>query len=272
MARKVEAGTFKSEPPPAAESEELQLRKQHKQETTKRRSQSAPVPKLAATSKAAATAVPAPKLKAKSKAEAKQKGKGKRPESAPPATGHARTRIVTVDPQYVCKAGECAAGFLAFCKSSRGMQVLVIRDRRTGNWSVPKGAVKAGEKLVGAASREVEEETGLDPELLAFFHDDNAVEFQGSRGSIFLIIARYKGEILPNRGWIVQDPDVDQAVWMGIEGVNRVSMLDVYREAIDLGLERYQEHYDPREEPVILYDWEEEQEARAHAAREQAGP
>ena len=47
----------------------------------------------------------------------------------------------------------------------RGESVLLVRQRRSGYWSLPGGKVERGESLDRAAIRETREETGLDVRL-----------------------------------------------------------------------------------------------------------
>jgi predicted NUDIX family NTP pyrophosphohydrolase len=60
-----------------------------------------------------------------------------------------------------------SAGVLLFRQREHGVEVLLIkpggpfwRNKRSGAWMIPKGAVEAGETAAEAALREFEEETG----------------------------------------------------------------------------------------------------------------
>lgn len=44
-------------------------------------------------------------------------------------------------------------------------KVLVVRQRASGKWGIPKGALKVGERLTDAIVREVREETGLNVDV-----------------------------------------------------------------------------------------------------------
>lgn len=63
-----------------------------------------------------------------------------------------------------------SAGLLLFRRAGGVLEVFVAhpggpfwRDRDTGAWTIPKGAVEAGEDLLAAAIREFVEETGITP-------------------------------------------------------------------------------------------------------------
>jgi len=48
-----------------------------------------------------------------------------------------------------------------YCRDGRG-RVLLVRQRESGRWSLPGGAIEPGERPDEAAGREVKEETGLE--------------------------------------------------------------------------------------------------------------
>jgi predicted NUDIX family NTP pyrophosphohydrolase len=63
-----------------------------------------------------------------------------------------------------------SAGVLLFRRRPQGVQVLLVhpggpfwKNKDQGAWSLPKGEVEAGEDLLAAARRELEEELGLTP-------------------------------------------------------------------------------------------------------------
>jgi 8-oxo-dGTP pyrophosphatase MutT (NUDIX family)/phosphohistidine phosphatase SixA len=58
-----------------------------------------------------------------------------------------------------------AAGAVLWRHDGVGIEVAVIHRPKYDDWSFPKGKVKGGEHILLAASREVEEETGVAPRL-----------------------------------------------------------------------------------------------------------
>ena len=58
-----------------------------------------------------------------------------------------------------------AAGAVVCRRSDGGSEVLVVHRPKYDDWSFPKGKLDPGEHLLGAALREVEEETGLSVRL-----------------------------------------------------------------------------------------------------------
>jgi mutator protein MutT len=46
----------------------------------------------------------------------------------------------------------------------RDGKVLIVEERESGKWELPGGKIEAGEDRIEAASRELEEETGVEPE------------------------------------------------------------------------------------------------------------
>jgi len=49
-------------------------------------------------------------------------------------------------------------------------RVLLLRNRSSGKYAFPGGGIEIGETIEVALKREVKEETGLDVEMLRFFH------------------------------------------------------------------------------------------------------
>ena len=65
---------------------------------------------------------------------------------------------------------EVSAGLLMYRLVEGHVEVLLVHPggpffvrRREGVWSIPKGLAESGEDLLGAARREFEEETGIEP-------------------------------------------------------------------------------------------------------------
>ena len=58
-----------------------------------------------------------------------------------------------------------AAGGIIFRETAAGEEVMLVHRKRYGDWTFPKGKLKAGESFQEAALREVREETGCTVQL-----------------------------------------------------------------------------------------------------------
>lgn len=62
---------------------------------------------------------------------------------------------------------QVSAGGVAFRRTSRGAEVVVVRVGSPGRWQLPKGLVASGESPEVAAIRETREEGGVESDLVA---------------------------------------------------------------------------------------------------------
>ncbi len=77
---------------------------------------------------------------------------------------------------------QVVAGFVVYRKTDEGLKFLLLY-RRGNYWNFPKGHFASGEKSLGAALRETEEETGLKPSELRIIPDFKTyVKFHFYRG------------------------------------------------------------------------------------------
>jgi 8-oxo-dGTP pyrophosphatase MutT (NUDIX family) len=61
-----------------------------------------------------------------------------------------------------------AAGGLVWRETAVGKEVLLVRRKRYGDWTLPKGKHECGESMQETACREVQEETGYDVQITGF--------------------------------------------------------------------------------------------------------
>lgn len=89
------------------------------------------------------------------------------------------------------------------------IEVLLIHRSRYDDWSLPKGKAEAGEDAVATARREVEEETGLRPELGP---ELGSVEYRDHRGRDKTV--RYWAmRAGPHSGPFTPNDEVDEIRW-----------------------------------------------------------
>jgi 8-oxo-dGTP pyrophosphatase MutT (NUDIX family) len=114
--------------------------------------------------------------------------------------------------------------------------VAMIATRGRTRWGLPKGAVSAGETSEQAALREVQEETGLDAEIVGLL---DTIEYFFRAGdtlikkSVDFYLMRYAGGTLTP-----QLSEVDDVEWVPLaEGIRRASF-DSERKLLSLALEQ----------------------------------
>ena len=67
---------------------------------------------------------------------------------------------------------EFSAGGIVFRSEPEGILWLVIKPTSDGKWRLPKGQIDKGESSAAAAKREVEEEAGVEAEVLGKIGDE----------------------------------------------------------------------------------------------------
>ena len=112
--------------------------------------------------------------------------------------------------------------------------VAMIATRGRSRWGLPKGAVSPGETSEQAALREVQEETGLDAEIISLL---DTIEYFFRAGdtlikkSVDFYLMRYVGGIMTP-----QLSEVDDVEWVALsEGIQRASF-DSERKLLSLAL------------------------------------
>ena len=94
-------------------------------------------------------------------------------------------------------------------------RVLIVRRARApllGHFSLPGGGVEVGETLAQALARELEEEVGLEAEIVAFNRHVEAIAYEGSRVKTHFVIASFVAR------WTKGEPclsdEVDALEWI----------------------------------------------------------
>ena len=77
---------------------------------------------------------------------------------------------------------EVSAGAVICRKESDGLKFLLIYSKRNSSWGLPKGHLESGETEIGAAGREIQEETGIDDlNFVAGFREEDIYESVSNR-------------------------------------------------------------------------------------------
>ncbi len=125
-----------------------------------------------------------------------------------------------------------AAGGLLWRNSEKGKEIAIIHRERYGDWTLPKGKLKAGEDWQDAAVREVKEETGCDVKVESF-----AGNVTYSVKSIPKIVL-FWNMILIGECLFKPSEEVDQVVWMDIQIALKRLDYDGERELLRTVIER----------------------------------
>lgn len=104
-----------------------------------------------------------------------------------------------------------AAGGLLWRDSARGKEIAVIHRSRYGDWTLPKGKLKTGERWHEAALREVREETGCEVRLGSFAASVSYTINDNPKVVLFWNMA------LVDECDFQQSEEVGQLMWMSVE-------------------------------------------------------
>jgi 8-oxo-dGTP pyrophosphatase MutT (NUDIX family) len=114
-----------------------------------------------------------------------------------------------------------AAGGLLLRQGSGGtLEVVLVHRPAYDDWSFPKGKLHPGETDAEAAVREVEEETGLRPQLV---RDLGTSSYRDSRGRPKTV--RY-WEMTPVSGVLGPANEIDDARWVALDEAARMLTYD----------------------------------------------
>ena len=97
----------------------------------------------------------------------------------------------------------------------RGGEVLVTRRAKApmrGRWSLPGGVVEVGETLLQALARELDEEVGVEAEVIAFNRHVQPILRDGERIRAHFIIASFVARL--SRGAPRVSEEVDAFLWI----------------------------------------------------------
>ena len=130
------------------------------------------------------------------------------------------------------------------CTDTRG-RVLLVKQRLTGTWLLPGGALEDGESAEDGALRELREETGCEADGLAFVaRYDVAWPNEGFTGAVHIFRATARGEARPEAGSAIRwaDPndlaDAHPALRRELAdlGLRRDDDADIARAFRDIGM------------------------------------
>jgi 8-oxo-dGTP pyrophosphatase MutT (NUDIX family) len=102
-----------------------------------------------------------------------------------------------------------AAGGLLWRRTARGLRLAIVHRSRYGDWALPKGKLKRGESWLGAAVREVQEETGCEPRVLGFA---GAVAYDTERGP--KIVSLWNMEALSGSQSALDADEIASVAWV----------------------------------------------------------
>jgi 8-oxo-(d)GTP phosphatase len=105
-----------------------------------------------------------------------------------------------------------AAGGVVLRDGPTGTEIALVHRPAYDDWSFPKGKLEKGEEELGAAVREVEEETGLrcTPE-----EDLGVVTYVDARGRPKVV--RYWRMVAPEGSALAPAHEIDHAEWVGLD-------------------------------------------------------
>lgn len=124
-----------------------------------------------------------------------------------------------------------AAGFILARMTPQGLEYLLLRSARHGDWGFPKGHAEPGESELETARRETLEETGLSPDVVPGFEYRTEYRVKGARRGDYLkkvvyFLAR------PHSGEVVRSEEHSEAGWLSFPEATQRLRHATMREAL----------------------------------------
>ncbi len=116
-------------------------------------------------------------------------------------------------------AFEYSAGAFIFLPGKGNAFRLLILDRGNGEYDIPKGHIEKGETSERAAVREIREETGIDAQLVPYFHADTHYFFKRNGETISKNV-RFFVSIASNDRVKISNEHIGYE-WLDIEGFRK---------------------------------------------------
>ena len=126
--------------------------------------------------------------------------------------------------------------FRATATDPSSLEILLLRRAAgrimAGLWQGVSGAVEAGDTVVGAARRELLEETGFDGAAIdAFYSLDLVAEFLWEPSDALLSSAYFAARVRPHAEPVLSH-EHDEARWVPVDEALALAVWPAYREAI----------------------------------------
>lgn len=141
-------------------------------------------------------------------------------------------RAFTLDCYY-----ERSCGAVIFRHIGDTVRYLLIKNRRSSNWSFPKGHIEDGETLEETAKREVFEETGIHLNIFPGFMSKSQYTIQNKiQKTVHIFVGTTKDEQTR-----IQPEEIEDYIWLPFEGAYNCLKFDndksILKEANDFLLQ-----------------------------------
>jgi len=105
--------------------------------------------------------------------------------------------------------------------------ILMVRNRKNGQWTLPGGAVEQHETLEDAAIREAKEETGYDIRVFGIVAVNEAFLEKHDEHAIFFT---FRGEIIGGRQEVSRQGEIIDLRWVALEEADK--LMPYYKEGL----------------------------------------
>ncbi len=123
-----------------------------------------------------------------------------------------KDRSYTLDCYY-----EKSCGAIVYRNIGGTIRYLLIKNRRSSNWSFPKGHIEDGETLEETAIREVKEEAGINIDILSGFMSKSQYTVQNKiQKTVHIFVASTKDEQTR-----IQFEEIEDYIWLPFESAQK---------------------------------------------------